>query len=160
MSLDAEFPTSPGSGQLKYVVYTSVPVRKMLPGDLESILFTSRERNRAAGITGVLLFRNNCFIQFLEGPPAAIDELMTRIAADDRHSRVRVLLTEPAAERSFADWKMGFGIPKETRSTGVDGVRDSFNDLTGGSNYDVVRRAAEDFSIWFKVKERSISTSP
>ncbi|MFN3338567.1 MAG: BLUF domain-containing protein [Dietzia sp.] len=159
MSLDTESPTLPGPLELKYLVYTSVPVRKMLPGDLESILFTSRERNRAAGITGVLLFRNNCFIQFLEGPPAAIDELMTRIASDDRHSRVRVVLTESAAERSFADWKMGFGIPKETRSTGVDGVRDSFTDLTSGSNYDVVRRAAEDFSIWFKVKERSIPTS-
>ncbi|MDX2357930.1 BLUF domain-containing protein [Dietzia sp. PP-33] len=158
MSLDTDPHTSPGAPGLKYLVYTSVPVRKMMPGDLESILFTSRERNRAAGITGVLLFRNNCFVQFLEGPPSAIDDLMTRIAADDRHNRVRVLLTESAAERSFADWKMGFGIPKETRSTGVDGVRDSFNDLTGGSNYDVVRRAAEDFSIWFKVKDRSTST--
>ncbi|PAY21948.1 hypothetical protein CEY15_16040 [Dietzia natronolimnaea] len=159
MTVDTEAHASPEIGELKYLVYTSTPVRKMTPADLESILFTSRERNRAAGITGVLLFRNNCFIQFLEGPPAEIDRLMTQIAADDRHSRVRVLLTESTSERSFADWKMGFGIPTETRSTGVHGVRDSFNDLTGGGGYDVVRQAAEDFSIWFKVKERSISTS-
>lgn len=145
----------PDAGELKYLVYSSVATRRMLPGDLESILFTSRSRNLDAGITGLLLHRGNGFVQFLEGPPAEIDALMGRISRDDRHDRVQVLLVERVTRRSFPDWKMGFGIPKETRPTGVEGVRDSFTDLTSGSDYDTVRQAAEDFSIWFKVKQRA-----
>lgn len=142
---------------LKYLVYSSVASRPMDPADLEAILYTARRRNRDAGITGLLLYRNDTFIQFLEGPPAEIDSLMEDISADDRHDRLQVLVVEQTSRRSFGDWKMGFGMPKETRPTGVDGVRDSFDDLTSGSSYDEVRRAAEDFSIWFKVKERAIS---
>lgn len=142
---------------LKYLVYSSVATRPMDPSDLEAILYTARRRNLAAGITGLLLYRNDTFIQFLEGPPAEIDALMADISADDRHSRLQVQVVEQTTERSFGDWRMGFGMPKQTRPTGVDGVRDSFDDLTGGSSYEVVRRAAQDFSIWFKVRERAIS---
>ncbi|WP_010540020.1 BLUF domain-containing protein [Dietzia alimentaria] len=156
MTVDSDHARSGDAGGLKYLVYTSEAARKMLPADLESILFTSRKHNMETGITGALLYRNTTFIQFLEGPPAEIDALMDRIRIDDRHNDVRVLLVEAASERSFGDWKMGFGIPKETQATGVDGVRDSFTDLTGGAGYDVVRQAAEDFSIWFKVRERAL----
>ena len=128
----------------------------MSPGDLESILHTSRRNNLDADITGLLLYRNTDFIQFLEGPPSEIDALMDRISRDDRHTRVRVLMVEQASERSFPDWKMGFGLPGQTRPTGIDGVRDSFTDLTSGADYDVVRQAAEDFSIWFKVRQRTV----
>lgn len=156
MTMDKDPVRSRDQGVLTYLVYTSVAARKMLPADLESILFTSRRRNLETGITGALLYRNTTFIQFLEGPPAEIEALMDRIRADDRHSSVRVLLVERASERSFGDWKMGFGIPQDTRTTGIEGVRDSFTDLTDGAGYDVVRQAAEDFSIWFKVKHRAL----
>jgi len=146
----------PQVGELKYLVYSSVATRTMTPADLESILFTARSRNLESGITGLLLYRGNSFVQFLEGPPSEIDALMDRITRDDRHSRVHVLLVERVTERSFEDWRMGFGVPKDTRPTGVEGVRDSFTDLTGGADYDVVRQAAEDFSIWFKVKQRAL----
>ncbi|WP_314037669.1 BLUF domain-containing protein [Dietzia sp. CH92] len=155
MSSVAERNGAPRDGALKYLVYTSTASREMRPEDFESILRTARERNRRVGITGVLLFRDDCFIQFLEGPPAEIDALLDDIAGDDRHERLRVLLTETTTERSFADWRMGFGTPRSTRSTGTDGVRDSFIDLTAGEDEGVVRQAAEDFSIWFKVRERS-----
>ncbi|MCD2262705.1 BLUF domain-containing protein [Dietzia aurantiaca] len=144
-----------GTGDLKYLVYSSVATRPMSHTDLESILFTARRHNLQAGITGALLYRSNCFIQFLEGPPSEIDSLMESICVDDRHARVRVLVVERAVERSFADWRMGFGAPADTRPTGVEGVRDSFDDLTSSSDDAVVRQAAEDFSIWFKVKEGS-----
>lgn len=158
MTVDSDSDRPSDRGDLTYLVYTSVASRQMLPADLESILFTSRRRNLETGITGALLYRNTTFIQFLEGPRAEIDALMDRIRTDDRHGSVRVLLVEQAAERSFGDWKMGFGIPQDTRTTGVDGVRDSFADLTGAAGYDVVRQAAEDFSIWFKVRNRALPT--
>lgn len=131
-------------GELKYLVYTSVATREMSPSDLESILHTARTHNERAGITGALLHRDGGFIQFLEGPPAEIDSLMDSIAADDRHSHVRVVLVERITERSFGDWRMGFGIPEKSR----------FADLTDATSYEDVKRAAEDLSIWFTVNER------
>lgn len=156
MTVNNDAASTSQSGELKYLVYTSVATRKMLPDDLESILFTSRRRNLDAGITGLLLYRGNVFIQFLEGPALEVDALMDRISCDDRHSRVRVLVVERVAERSFADWRMGFAIPKDTRPTGIEGLRDSFTDLTGGADYDMVRQAAEDFSVWFKAGQRAV----
>ncbi|GLB65448.1 hypothetical protein NCCP2495_33300 [Dietzia sp. NCCP-2495] len=156
MTAAAESRRSPQAGALKYLVYSSVATRTMLPADLESILFTARRENLKAGITGLLLYRGTSFVQFLEGPPDEIDALMDRISVDDRHSRLQVLMVERVDQRSFEDWRMGFGIPKHTQPTGIDGVRDSFTDLTRGTDYDLVRQAAQDFSIWFKIKQRAI----
>lgn len=75
---------------LTYLVYISAPTRTMRPEDLESILLTARAHNLSADITGLLILRDDCFIQFLEGPPREIDALMESILADDRHHRVRV----------------------------------------------------------------------
>ena len=154
-----EVPTAvPDEGLLKYLVYTSTPTRAMVPEDFESILLTARQRNRRVGITGILLFRDDCFIQFLEGPPSEVDALLDDIIADERHHRVRVLLTETTVDRSFPDWQMGFGTPKAPRSTGLHGVRDSFNDLAVGADDGVVRQAAEDCSIWFTTMEHSAAS--
>ncbi|MEB8327650.1 BLUF domain-containing protein [Dietzia kunjamensis] len=155
MTVDHAAVRAPEAGELKYLVYTSVATRTMLPEDLESILFTSRRKNLDAEITGILLYRGSSFVQFLEGPLCEVDSLMDRIARDDRHTGVRVLVVERVTERSFGDWKMGFALPKNTRPTGVDGLRDSFTDLTSGGDYDMVRQAAEDFSIWFKAGQRA-----
>lgn len=155
MTVDHAAASTPEARELKYLVYTSVATRTMLPEDLESILFSSRRKNLDAEITGILLHRGNSFVQFIEGPPREVDSLMDRIARDDRHTGVRVLVVERAAERSFRDWTMGFAIPKGTRPTGIDEIRDSFTDLTSGGDHGVVRQAAQDFAIWFKAGQRA-----
>lgn len=148
-----------GPEVLTYLVYTSTPTRTMLPEDLESILLTARSHNLGADITGLLILRDDCFIQFLEGPPREIEALMKSIAADDRHHQVRVVLSETTDTRSFADWRMGFATPKPPRDLGVEGVRDSFMDLTLSEDYGVVRQAAQDLSMWFTVKEAASASS-
>ena len=140
---------APDESLLKYLVYTSTPTRPMSPEDFESILLTARERNRRVGITGILLFRDDCFIQFLEGPPAEVDALLDDIVADERHHHLRVILTEMTADRSFPDWQMGFGTPPAPRPSEPHGARDSFTDLAAGPNEGVVRQAAGDLSDWF-----------
>ena len=154
----AEQTAVPDEGLLKYLVYTSTPTRQMVPEDFESILRTARHRNRRVGITGILLFRDDCFIQFLEGPPAEIDALLDDIVADERHHHLRVILTETTVDRSFPDWRMGFGTPGAHEPAGLHGVRDSFNDLAAGADEGVVRRSAEDCSNWFKAKEHSAAS--
>lgn len=61
------------------------------------------------GITGVLGFDGENFIQYVEGPRAAIDALRTALARDDRHVNFTVL-SEGAdvSERAFSSWQMGY----------------------------------------------------
>jgi hypothetical protein len=70
---------------------------------------SARQRNIASGIAGVLLFDGERFLQWMCGPPDEVSRLMRAIAADRRHSDVRVLLqvSLPATEAT-APWRTGF----------------------------------------------------
>ena len=94
----------------------------------------------------------------LEGPPAEIDALLDDIIADERHHHLRVILTETTVDRSFPDWRMGFGTPGAHEPAGLPDERDSFNDLAAGADGGTVRRAADDVSTWFKAKEHSAAS--
>ncbi|MEO5342067.1 MAG: BLUF domain-containing protein, partial [Gammaproteobacteria bacterium SHHR-1] len=47
-------------------------------------------------------------MQYLEGQGSKVQELYRRIAADPRHSEVRLLAEGSIQERLFMDWSMGF----------------------------------------------------
>lgn len=74
---------------------------------LENIARVASARNAELGVTGVLFFSGGCFIQFLEGPPHAIDFLLERIERDRRHARFTLLLNQSTPHRIFAAWSMG-----------------------------------------------------
>jgi len=73
----------------------------------ESILQQSRAHNPAAGITGILCFSGNVFIQALAGGRDAVCELYNTIARDARHTNVRILDFAEIRERRFGNWTMG-----------------------------------------------------
>ena len=73
---------------------------------LAGILSAARRNNPREGITGALICRHDLYLQLIEGPAEAIDALYARIAEDDRHFDMRLLLTEPMGERMFPAWAM------------------------------------------------------
>lgn len=73
---------------------------------LAGILSVSRRNNPRDGITGALICRADLYLQLIEGPAEAINALYAKIAADDRHANVELLLTEVADERMFPNWAM------------------------------------------------------
>jgi len=73
-----------------------------------TILDASRRRNPAIGVTGALLFSQDCFAQSLEGPMPAVEALFEHIQMDARHDRVVLLEAGPVTRRDFGDWSMGF----------------------------------------------------
>ena len=73
----------------------------------DSILEQSRAHNPKLGITGILCFSENLFIQVLEGGRDEVCELYNTIARDDRHRNVRILSFEEIRERRFGGWTMG-----------------------------------------------------
>eukprot|EP01028_Stygiella_incarcerata_P007791 TRINITY_DN3258_c0_g1_i1.p2 TRINITY_DN3258_c0_g1~~TRINITY_DN3258_c0_g1_i1.p2 ORF type:complete len:100 (-),score=11.43 TRINITY_DN3258_c0_g1_i1:59-358(-) len=89
------------------VLYRSVARHEDFhPSDLD-ILRTAIKFNVDHGVTGILLRIDEQFFQALHGPAQHVDALMTRIAADDRHQHVDILLHEGAMDTSpFKDWSM------------------------------------------------------
>ena len=72
------------------------------------ILGASRRRNPANGVTGALLFSEDCFAQSLEGTMSAVEALFEHIQMDARHDQVVLLEAGPVTRRDFGDWSMGF----------------------------------------------------
>ncbi|AWN55656.1 BLUF domain-containing protein [Methylobacterium sp. 17Sr1-1] len=75
---------------------------------MRQILDASQRNNRAAGVTGALMFNGGAFAQVLEGPRAGVEETFERIQRDERHGDVTVLQCGPAEARGFPDWSMAF----------------------------------------------------
>lgn len=73
---------------------------------VDDILASAHRNNPALALTGMLLWADMTFAQLLEGPPPALDQMFARIAADDRHERVRLLSRWPIEERFFGEWSM------------------------------------------------------
>ncbi len=139
-------------GALRSLVYSSEAVSRFYQADLDQLLLEARAHNAAAGITGILLYRNDQFIQFLEGPPKAVDALTERIRRDARHTNVRVLIDEFTLERQFDDWTMGYQPLKNQSSSALPGFRDSFADIAAAPDEFTTGRAAKELALWFRVR--------
>ena len=89
------------------LLYASRATGPMSASLVDSILEHSRKNNPAQGITGVLCYSDELFIQALEGGRDEVCELYNSIVRDDRHNQVRILSFEEISERRFGSWTMG-----------------------------------------------------
>jgi len=94
--------------QLVRLIYVSVMTEACDTEALENILKVSRENNNKHGITGVLCYDLTYFLQSLEGPRTAVNELYTNISRDARHQYLTLLEYADIEERAFGEWSMGF----------------------------------------------------
>ncbi|PWO00927.1 BLUF-domain-containing protein [Tilletiopsis washingtonensis] len=94
---------------LLHLVYTSSsPDRYMTRASIEQILATSRRNNSRVGVTGLLLYHDGSFVQFLEGPPAEVEAVYQRICRDERHRGLIEIMRTRASQRSFREWSMAY----------------------------------------------------
>ncbi len=89
------------------LLYASRPAAPLTTAVVDSILAQSRAHNPRLGITGVLCYSQDLFLQVLEGSRDAVCELYNTIVRDERHDHVRILSYEEIAERRFGNWTMG-----------------------------------------------------
>lgn len=131
------------------ISYISTATRPMSQEDLEQILITSRENNARLGITGMLLYGNNTFIQILEGEEQAVHKLIARIKKDPRHTDFQVLKQKTVDRREYADWSMGFKRVAGEEFQAVKGlenlVEKDFNTKFLGSHESIVDSLMEHF---------------
>ena len=93
------------------LIYSSEAAPDLATADLEEMLAESRIRNRARGITGVLVFVEGVFLQILEGEKDNVLDLMETIERDPRHRGVKVFHERETDERAFASWSMAYLSP-------------------------------------------------
>nr|WP_315204279.1 BLUF domain-containing protein [uncultured Albidiferax sp.] len=105
---------------LVYVSSARVPLDEPA---LERLLQSARIRNQQDGLTGVLLYHDGNFIQYLEGPAVTVNQTYRRIARDPVHGNLIELLLEPITERSFTGWDMGFVRPTASEMLALSTAR-------------------------------------
>ena len=74
--------------------------------DLLAVHAAARELNALDGITGLLIYNGTHFLQVLEGPHDAIEDLVDRLRRDPRHHGVEVRDDRTIEQPSFAGWSM------------------------------------------------------
>ena len=100
-----EFAGAP-TADLSMLAYRSIAVAPPTDVALQQLLNDARSRNRAQGLTGVLIYDRGAYFQWLEGPRESLQRLWTSISRDPRHHHVTVLRKEPINQRVFADWSL------------------------------------------------------
>ncbi len=98
---------------LQELIYTSLASREETAVDVSSILKTSERNNVSAGITGLLLFDGERYIQILEGLPDRVNTLFETIQSDPRHDQIELLHKGEVVERAFENWRMAYEVLPE-----------------------------------------------
>ncbi len=109
---------------LAHVAYCSRAADGVDDAEVGRIVASSQRHNPERGITGMLVFGNGVFFQWIEGPRARIEKLMAILHGDARHHDIVTLdQTEEARERLYPDWDM--------EQVDADDIREVLRDALG-----------------------------
>ncbi len=95
------------------LVYVSSASPSLSREDLDAIAAESGARNRAAGLTGLLLHQGSRFCGVLEGTERRVFGCMEMIITDRRHFGLRILREELIEGRRFENWSFAMLPPVE-----------------------------------------------
>lgn len=97
---------------LQCIAYQSTAIETLSNIDLEVILEDSRKFNEEVNVTGVIIYSNGRFFQYIEGQPENLSRVYDRIKKSHYHRDIIELLDMPVPERFFPLWTMGFVQPQ------------------------------------------------
>lgn len=89
---------------MDWIIYISEAVVPPGSVDMADIYLSARRKNRRLRVTGHLHLETGIFLQYLEGPSQAIDDLLVSIRRDWRHRNMRTLHRGTLEERMFPEW--------------------------------------------------------
>lgn len=108
--------------KLKNTLYVSSAIRRFSRDELHGHLQKFRANNIKNGITGILIYQEGTFLQFIEGPGEQVDKLIKKISNDQDHKDIITLRAQEADKRLFPDWSMGF-----REMTGLEDLPDYYD---------------------------------
>ncbi|RQO75995.1 blue light sensor protein [Aquitalea sp. FJL05] len=88
------------------LIYASRSCSPITSELVKHILDAAHQHNPQSGITGVLCYGDDVFVQALEGGRAEVNALYQHICRDDRHRDVTLLAYQEIDQREFASWSM------------------------------------------------------
>jgi hypothetical protein len=94
--------------KLVELIYSSRMSAPLSMGGIVEILDVARPNNARFGVTGMLTFGAERFLQSIEGPPEVINGLYGNLMRDSRHGHLHIVGYREIAKRRFRDWSMGF----------------------------------------------------
>ncbi|MEM1173666.1 MAG: BLUF domain-containing protein [Pseudomonadota bacterium] len=112
---------------LSHLIYVSVATEPLTSEALDELLAVARRNNKARRLTGMLLYKNQRFMQVLEGDDDEIGKLFDVVKQDPRHDRIDILRYEHILYRSFPDWSMAFQNIDEIDVSRYEGIRELEN---------------------------------
>lgn len=127
------YPSQNDEGQsgrsIHNLVYCSQASAALDKDAIASIIATARHHNPRLGITGLLVYGQGIFFQWLEGPHDNVSQLLARISADPRHTNVVVLSQEDEIrDRLFPEWDMEWVQAVDIREVLDDALHQSSDD--------------------------------
>jgi Sensors of blue-light using FAD len=90
------------------LVYVSTCAEGLELDDVLNIVKAAQSHNEASGISGMLCWSGEFFLQCLEGERGRVSECYSKICADKRHFNLELIISAPTAVRWFNTWGMGF----------------------------------------------------
>jgi len=100
---------------LYHLIYSSRATVPLTVDELQEILVDARAGNEKRDVTGALVYIDGIFLQVLEGERETVLKLMSLIAADSRHTDVKVFHHAAVDHRVFGTWRMAYvdGTPEQ-----------------------------------------------
>lgn len=96
------------------LIYLSQATAPFGDAQLQLLLARVRVTNARHGITGLLLYGNEQFLQVLEGERTTVHACYARIQQDARHRDVTVFIDQAVPDRTFPTWHMAFApLPQQ-----------------------------------------------
>lgn len=89
--------------QLVFISAASVVITPELASN---ICREAAANNRRDEISGILIARNQRFLQVMEGPQVVVEDAFLRMIHDDRHHNLKVLSRRKTAKREFGEWDL------------------------------------------------------
>lgn len=88
------------------LMYSSQAVEGLAYPELKDIMEKSEKNNAPVGISGMLCFGNEKFLQILEGERKIVSETYERILQDNRHYDSQLIEFVEIESRLFTSWSM------------------------------------------------------
>lgn len=120
------------------IAYASEALPGLDPQRLTAMVEDAARFNHDAGITGVLLFDGQRFLQYIEGPEDALDVAYSRILGASSHREIVELARGRVGRRMFPCWSMRL-LPADAHELS----QAAYADWRG-----FVRRAGREGSPW------------
>ncbi|MCL5130053.1 BLUF domain-containing protein [Algibacter sp. L4_22] len=95
---------------MKTICYISHSVEHKSQEKLKTLYNKAKINNSKQGITGILIYKNQTFLQVLEGEKNTVNEVFERIKIDPRHQHVLKVVDTSIEQIIFQDYHFGFTI--------------------------------------------------